>query len=113
MAGRGSRRRAGRATASRSCSSELAPLEDRRARYVCVIVAIGPAGEEVVAEGTLAGTIAPERRGAEGFGYDPIFVPEGETSTVAELGDDWKTANSHRARAAAALAAELETRARG
>ena len=92
---------------------ELAPLEDRRARYVCVIVAIGPAGEEVVAEGTLAGTIAPERRGAEGFGYDPIFVPEGETSTVAELGDDWKTANSHRARAAAALAADLETRARG
>ena len=80
---------------------ELAPLEDRRARYVCVIVAIGPAGEEVVAEGTLAGTIAPERRGAEGFGYDPIFVPEGETSTVAELGDGWKTANSHRARAAA------------
>ena len=51
-----------------------------------------------------------ERRGAEGFGYDPIFVPEGETSTVAELGDDWKTANSHRARAAAALAADLETR---
>jgi XTP/dITP diphosphohydrolase len=87
---------------------ELAPLEDRRARYVCVIVAIGPAGEEVVAEGTLAGTIASERRGAEGFGYDPIFVPEGETSTVAELGDGWKTANSHRARAAASLAAELE-----
>src|SRR4051812_45868826 len=45
---------------------ELAPLEDRRARYVCVIVAIGPASEEVVAEGTLAGTIAPERRGTEG-----------------------------------------------
>ena len=57
--------------------AELAPLEDRRARYVCVIVAIGPAGEEVVAEGTLAGTIALERRGAEGFGYDPIFVPDG------------------------------------
>ena len=67
----------GRSTASRSCSTELAPLEDRRARYVCVIVAIGPAGEEIVAEGTLAGTIAPDRRGAEGFGYDPIFVPDG------------------------------------
>jgi XTP/dITP diphosphohydrolase len=86
---------------------ELAPLDDRMARYVCVIVAIGPTGEEVVAEGTLAGTIAPGRRGTAGFGYDPIFVPEGETETVAELGDDWKTANSHRARAAGALAAAL------
>jgi len=93
--------------------TELAPVEDRSARYVCVIVAIGPAGEEIVAEGTLAGTIAFERRGAEGFGYDPIFVPDGELSTVAELGDDWKTAHSHRARAAASLAAALETRGRG
>jgi len=92
---------------------ELEPLEDRQARYVCVIVAIGAAGEEIVAEGTLSGTIAPDRRGAEGFGYDPIFVPEGGTSTVAELGDDWKTANSHRARAAARLAAALETSGRG
>jgi XTP/dITP diphosphohydrolase len=86
---------------------ELATLEDRRARYVCVIVALGPDGEDVVAEGTLAGTIAYERRGEQGFGYDPIFVPEGATNTVAELCDDWKTANSHRARAAAALAAAL------
>jgi len=93
--------------------TELASLEDRRARYVCVIVAIDPTGEEIVAEGTLSGTIAPDRRGAEGFGYDPIFVPDGETSTVAELGDDWKTANSHRARAAARLATALEAQGRG
>ena len=93
--------------------AELAPLEDRGARYVCVIVAIGPDGEEVVAEGALVGAIAPARRGAEGFGYDPIFVPAGETSTVAELGDDWKTTNSHRARAAAALAAALGSRPSG
>ncbi len=86
---------------------ELAPLEDRGARYVCVIVALGPSGEDVVAEGTLAGSIGHERRGGEGFGYDPIFVPEGETSTVAELGDDWKTVHSHRARAAAALGSAL------
>ena len=92
---------------------ELALLDDRRARYVCVIVAIGPAGEDVVAEGTLDGTIALERRGDEGFGYDPIFVPEGETSTVAELGDGWKTANSHRARAAGSLARALVPRGRG
>ena len=93
--------------------TELSPLEDRRARYVCVIVAIGPAGEETVAEGTLEGTIAPDRRGAEGFGYDPIFVPDGETRTVAELGDDWETAHSHRARASAALAAALAIRPSG
>jgi len=83
---------------------ELAPVDDRRARYVCVIVAIGPGGEEVVAEGTLTGAIADGRSGTAGFGYDPIFVPEGETATVAELGDAWKTAHSHRAGAAAALA---------
>jgi len=92
---------------------ELAPLDDRSARYVCVIVAIGPAGEEAVAEGTLAGTIARERRGDEGFGYDPILVPDGATETVAELGDGWKTANSHRARAAGALAGALATHGRG
>ena len=86
---------------------ELSAVGDRRARYVCVIVAIGPRGEETVAEGTLEGTIATERSGAEGFGYDPIFVPDGETRTVAELGDAWKSVHSHRARASAALAAAL------
>ena len=86
---------------------ELSAAHDRRARYVCVIVAIGPGGEEVVVEGTLEGAIAAARRGDGGFGYDPIFVPAGEERTVAELGDAWKTANSHRARAAAALASTL------
>ena len=62
-----------------------------------------PTGEERRGTGTLEGTIAAERRGDEGFGYDPIFVPLGETRTVAELGDAWKRANSHRARAAASL----------
>jgi XTP/dITP diphosphohydrolase len=51
--------------------------------------------------------VADEPRGAEGFGYDPIFVPLGETETVAELGNAWKSENSHRARAAAALADAL------
>ena len=86
---------------------ELAGVEDRRARYVCELVALGPAGDERRGTGTLEGTIAAERRGDEGFGYDPIFVPSGSTQTVAELGDDWKRANSHRARAAAALRAAL------
>jgi len=81
--------------------------EDRRARYVCGIVAISPAGEEVVAAGVLEGTVAGEPRGSEGFGYDPIVAPVGETRTVAELGNAWKSVNSHRARAAQALARQL------
>ena len=87
---------------------ELAGVGDRRARYVCTIVAIGPGGQEVVVvEGSLDGVVTTERSGDEGFGYDPVFVPEGETQTVAELGDAWKAVHSHRARAATALAAVL------
>jgi len=92
---------------------ELAVIPDRRARYVCVIVAIGPQGDDVAVEGTLEGTIATGRRGQEGFGYDPVFVPEGEQLTVAELGTAWKSANSHRARAAVSLAAVIDRTERG
>ncbi|HSK15927.1 MAG TPA: RdgB/HAM1 family non-canonical purine NTP pyrophosphatase [Gaiellaceae bacterium] len=77
--------------------------DGRRARYVCELVCLGPSGEEVRGRGTLEGRIAREPRGGAGFGYDPVFVPEGEERTVAELGDDWKRARSHRAAAAAAL----------
>jgi XTP/dITP diphosphohydrolase len=76
----------------------------RRARYVCELVLLPPSGGELTARGTLEGRIAEERRGSEGFGYDPVFVPEGETRTVAELGNEWKRTSSHRARATAALA---------
>ena len=79
----------------------------RRARYVCELVCLSPAGEEVRARGTLTGRIASEPRGSAGFGYDPVFVPDGETRTVAELGDAWKARSSHRARAARALAEAL------
>ncbi len=81
--------------------------DERRARYVCVIVAVAPDGREVVARGTLAGSIARAPAGTEGFGFDPVFVPDGETRTVAELGDEWKGRHSHRAEAAAALAGAL------
>jgi XTP/dITP diphosphohydrolase len=77
--------------------------ENRRARYVCELVAIAPDGLELRGTGTLEGRIGDEARGVEGFGFDPVFVPEGEERTVAELGDAWKSAHSHRARAAAAL----------
>ena len=78
--------------------------EERRARYVCELVALLPSAEELRGRGTLEGRVAEEPRGREGFGYDPIFVPDGETLTVAELGNAWKAEHSHRARAARALA---------
>lgn len=91
--------------------AELAGSRDRRARYVCTIVALGPDDEEVTVTGTLEGSILEgEPRGDEGFGYDPIFVPAGESRTVAELGNAWKRAHSHRAQAAVALAEELRRR---
>jgi XTP/dITP diphosphohydrolase len=77
--------------------------EGRRARYVCELVCVSPDGSELRGTGTLEGRIAEEPRGEEGFGYDPIFVPDGETLTVAELGNAWKAEHSHRARAARAL----------
>ena len=77
--------------------------EARRARYVCELVCLSPELEEFRGTGVLEGRIAEEPRGSEGFGYDPVFVPHGETRTVAELGNGWKRANSHRARAARAL----------
>jgi len=74
--------------------------EGRGARYVCELVALSRSGEELRGTGVLEGRIAREARGDEGFGYDPIFVPAGEKRTVAELGNEWKAENSHRARAA-------------
>ena len=84
---------------------------DRRARMVAVIVALAPSGEEICVRGVLEGAVAPERRGEGGFGYDPIFVPDGFEHTVAELGDEWKVESSHRGRAARALASAVEAAA--
>ncbi len=85
----------------------LAGESNRRARMIAVLVALAPDGSETVGTGVLDGTIADEPRGEGGFGYDPVFIPDGEEQTVAELGDEWKRANSHRARAAAVLLAQL------
>ncbi|MFL5961869.1 MAG: non-canonical purine NTP pyrophosphatase [Gaiellaceae bacterium] len=81
----------------------LAGHDDRDARYVCELVAIGPDGTEAHRTGVLEGTIALAPAGNEGFGFDPLFIPRGETRTVAELGDEWKARHSHRALAARAL----------
>ena len=83
--------------------------EARQARYVCELVALSPEGEELRGTGILEGRIAEHPSGSGGFGFDPVFVPKGEDRTVAELGDEWKAQNSHRARAAAALKPILES----
>ena len=88
---------------------ELKGVTDRRARYVCELVLLEQGGEELRGTGALEGRIAEEPRGTEGFGYDPVFVPEGEERTVAELGNEWKSGNSHRARAAEALCSAVKT----
>jgi XTP/dITP diphosphohydrolase len=82
--------------------------DGRRARYVCELVALLPTGEEVRGTGTLEGRIAESPAGTGGFGFDPVFVPDGEQRTVAELGDEWKAGHSHRANAARALLRALD-----
>ncbi|PWU17797.1 MAG: non-canonical purine NTP pyrophosphatase [Candidatus Rokuibacteriota bacterium] len=86
----------------------LQGVPDRRARYVCELVLLAPGESERRGTGTLEGHIAAVPRGTEGFGYDPVFVPRGQEHTVAELGNEWKAANSHRARAALALHRQVD-----
>lgn len=86
---------------------ELEGVADRRARYVSELVALSPEGGEARGSGEVAGRIGEEPRGDGGFGFDPVFVPDGGARTVAELGDDWKARHSHRARAAQALLVAL------
>lgn len=86
-------------------------VDDRRAQYVCELVALSPDGSEIVGTGVLRGEVAGAAAGGEGFGFDPVFVPVGEERTVAQLGDAWKAEHSHRALAARALLDELGRRA--
>jgi XTP/dITP diphosphohydrolase len=80
----------------------------RRARFRTVAMACFPGGREVVAHGVVEGTISPERRGSNGFGYDPVFVPDGgDGRTYAEMSSAEKNTRSHRARAFRALAIGL------
>jgi XTP/dITP diphosphohydrolase len=89
---------------------ELDGAEDRGARYVSELVGIAPSREVLRGTGVLTGRIALEPRGREGFGYDPVFIPDGEERTVAELGNVWKAENSHRARAARAFREAVDRR---
>lgn len=80
------------------------PAARRTARFRCVAALARPSGELVAtAEGVLEGRITETERGEGGFGYDPLFNPQGESRTLAEMADDEKNAISHRARAIAAI----------
>ena len=83
--------------------SELENIDNRKARFRTVIALIID-GKVTTFDGIINGTITHEKRGGEGFGYDPIFMPEGHNQTFAELGVDIKNSISHRAKAVAKLA---------
>ncbi|MEO8063730.1 MAG: RdgB/HAM1 family non-canonical purine NTP pyrophosphatase [Pseudomonadota bacterium] len=90
------------------------PEEKRTARYRCVIVCVSAADDPhpLLGEGTWEGRIVDARRGNNGFGYDPSFVPAHDTRTVAELPQDEKNLKSHRGQAMRAFLAQFGTRPR-
>jgi XTP/dITP diphosphohydrolase len=85
------------------------PDERRGAAFVCAAAAATPDGRELVVEGRIEGTLLRDPIGSNGFGYDPVFVPLGETRTTAQMSADEKDAISHRGKAFRALAARLGT----
>ena len=95
----------GRVEALLSALAEVAP--PRRARFFCVAAVALPDGREALAEGVCPGEILMAARGRAGFGYDPVFQPEGHDRSMAELHRDEKDALSHRGRAIRALAPRI------
>jgi XTP/dITP diphosphohydrolase len=89
--------------------AELAGIHgpNRRARFRCVLALVAPDGKEVTAEGRIEGFVLEAAQGAGGFGYDPLFQPEGDTRSFAEYAPGEKNAVSHRGRAATKLRESL------
>jgi len=86
---------------------EGVPYEKRTARFMTVLTLLLPDGTQYVAKGVCEGHIAESERGDRGFGYDSVFIPEGQEQTFAELPLEYKDAVSHRARALKKLAEML------
>jgi XTP/dITP diphosphohydrolase len=86
---------------------QIKAVTDRKATFLCTIVAFDPQGTEHIFEGKMTGKISGKAIGVSGFGYDPVFVPEGQDKTLAELGPAFKLANSHRTQAFKELLAKL------
>lgn len=87
---------------------EMAGKSERAARFRCTLVLAKQGEEKAVFTGTVEGHIAGSPSGNGGFGYDPLFVPEGYTATMADLGADVKSTLSHRAQAIRAFVADVE-----
>ena len=83
------------------------PDSERDARFVCAVCVAGNSTDILTAEGSVEGSIAHGPRGNNGFGYDPIFVPAGDTRTVAEMSEQEKDSISHRGRAIRAIIPDL------
>ena len=77
----------------------LADKDNRSAHFACSVALVYPDGREITAMGYMYGEILTEKRGAGGFGYDPLFVPKGENRSVAEMSESEKNRISHRANA--------------
>lgn len=90
--------------------AEMTGKADRRARFRCTMVLAGAGRELAHFSGTVEGRIIDAARGAKGFGYDPLFIPEGYQATFAELGDEVKNSLSHRSRALAKVIEHLGKR---
>ena len=88
--------------------ARMAGVDDRKAQFVCAAVLVAE-GDEIVSEAVWPGTIVREARGSGGFGYDPVFVPEGRACTAAELTPEEKNAVSHRGQAFRALASLISS----
>ncbi len=84
------------------------PAESRRAYFTCVLCLVGPGLAPLYFEGRCEGRLQQLPSGGKGFGYDPLFVPNGYQQSFAELGDTVKSEISHRSRAWKALSAHLE-----
>lgn len=89
---------------------QIRNITNRKAQFKCVTVVMTPENEEWVFEGTLSGTISSKPVGLMGFGYDPVFIPDGETKTLAELGPGYKVQKSHRAAALSEFLNKLKSR---
>jgi XTP/dITP diphosphohydrolase len=88
---------------------QIRNINPRTAHFKCVTVVYTPTGDEWIFEGKMSGKIGSKPVGLMGFGYDSVFVPDGEEKTLAELGPGFKIQKSHRAQALSQFLAKLET----
>jgi XTP/dITP diphosphohydrolase len=88
---------------------QIRQVLNRKAQFKCCMVVFSPSGEEMIFNGEMKGQISKNTAGQHGFGYDPVFIPDGETKTLAELGAGFKSNNSHRAKATMAFIEKLKS----